>query len=147
MARKAAKKKSPNATITSLVVCDDARQEKSGKWILIGVYDKDVILKEFPVILTKLVFRVTLIVDVEKPKQVRFKLVPNDGTDKAKLAANITQAGRGDIVTLGFEVRNIKLDDEDTIRIFIGLDDEPRLIGAITVRKPHASEGDENILN
>jgi hypothetical protein len=60
--------------ITSLIICDDIRREASGKEILIGVYSKDIIVKDIPTRLPQLSFRISVALEHANFKKMRFSL-------------------------------------------------------------------------
>lgn len=141
----AVKRKRKDYEVTSLVVCDDARQEISGKWILIGVYNEAIIVKQFPARILRLVFRVTANV-TQVANEVLFKLVQKDGSEKGrgKMLLEGTKAGQ---VVFNFDIRNLTFNHEDTFRICFGIDEEPKSIGVFSVRGPKTEDEKERLLN
>src|SRR4051794_1678383 len=65
MARK--KKSEPSFVIRSLLICDDIRQERNGKEIIIGVYTGAIIFPKLPAKLNRVLFRI----DVQFLKRVK----------------------------------------------------------------------------
>ena len=67
--------------IDKFIICDDIRQETSGKLILIGVYPDDIIVvkNEFPYIHKSLSFFIMLHVDSVTNEEVKFTVVDPKG--------------------------------------------------------------------
>lgn len=133
-------------TLRSFVVCDDAREEKSGKAILIGVYSDTAIVKSFPAAIPKLVFRFTGTVHTEDPQQLFFKLVDSDGVAKADLSAPFPQVLKNSTVnTFSFELQPAIFNKATVLNVFFGIDTGPDLIGTFEIRGPASGEEEKRL--
>lgn len=66
--------------VETVVVCDDIRQEKNGKWLLIGVYGSDILVPAFP---ADFRLAIWILADPKEvgPSQVKLRIVgPHDST-------------------------------------------------------------------
>src|SRR4051794_10219322 len=75
-----------NFKIRSVILCDDVRQEVSGKEILIGVYNDVLIFGKMPSALTRLVCRVSL--DLIPPRQAKANLLIVDPSGEILIRGN-----------------------------------------------------------
>lgn len=62
------------------LICDDVREEKSGKETLVGVYNEKIIVKSLPTLLPKLCFRIR-ITQIRRPLDIALSLRAPEGGD------------------------------------------------------------------
>lgn len=79
------------------LVCDDIREEKSGKETLVGVYSNKIIVGGLPAVLPKLCFRIR-ITPIRRPLDISLSLRAPEGGDsitglKAVLPARAEESG------------------------------------------------------
>jgi len=129
--------------IASVLVCDDVRQERNGKEIIIGLYNEAIILSSFPGQLQSLAFRIALrplISDIEKfTVSVRKKSTKESVIN---LNADITaplSVGEPNIIS--FAVANPKFTEPGQFEILFAADDEkPSVVSTFEVRGPKTDE-------
>jgi hypothetical protein len=122
--------------LRSLVVCDDIRQEVTGKEILIGVYTDTIIVPQFPAALNGLFFRVSLSIIDPSPQIYTFALVDAQGNVKARAEQGLPENFRRSFGTIVVGVRNIKLEKPGDLTIKLGIDGEPIEIAKLHFRTP-----------
>lgn len=79
------------------LVCDDVREEKSGKETLVGVYNEKIIVGGLPAVIPKLCFRIR-ITPIRRPLDISLSLQAPEGGDsitglKAVLPAGAEKSG------------------------------------------------------
>src|SRR5262249_52639797 len=124
--------------VCSVIVCEDVRQEVSGKEILIGVYNDSIILSTFPGLLPQLVIRV--VVKILDQMATKFTLSIKDPHQNILKTWAGTFAHGLDYkspVVLGFRVLAISFIGQGNYSVHLGIDDEPvELIHEFQVRQP-----------
>jgi hypothetical protein len=125
-------------TIKSIVVCDDIRQEISGKEILIGVYNDVMVFTQFPAIWPLLIVRFSVLLERQDFKTLRAYV--KDQRDRqvftTSQALNFSAVNIEEPVLVGFAIRALKFDEPSRYRIFLGLDSEPEEVSFFVVRTP-----------
>jgi len=118
-----------------VIVCDDIREEKSNKAILIGVYSERVIVKALPTLLPKLAFRICF--DIQKSMNARFMFSVKK-PDGKYVGPPFPMEIKSKIVGLKEAYVNIILspfvvDLEGNYGIYITVDDKEQKIGEFSV--------------
>lgn len=62
-----------------VLLCDDVREETSGKQTLVGVYNDSINIKTLPVLIPKLYFRITYVAFDAKDERISFEVVSPSG--------------------------------------------------------------------
>lgn len=70
-----------NIRLIDWMICDDIRQEVSGKFIFIGVYDGDITVPVVPITLTQLIFSSKWDTTEAPIKKFEFKLIQPNGKE------------------------------------------------------------------
>ncbi len=128
--------------IKSVLICDDVRQEISGKEILIGVYNDVIVFTDIPTIIPKLAFRIA--VSSEKTLGTfKFRL---EDPSRDKIIEIEGQVGNPQdpkldpYRTIGIVCAGLPFSVVGTYRILLGIDRKPELIWDFVVRGPRTDE-------
>jgi hypothetical protein len=127
----------PTYKVESVIICDDARQEVTGKEILIGVYNSVAYVAAFPAGFSQLFFRIA--VRLDRPGNHTFAIaIEEEGTGRS-----VYQTSHGaqvqDIESpslLGFQLRGFIAEKPTTLLVKFGLDSEPETIATFKIRHP-----------
>lgn len=126
--------------IKSVIVCDDLREEKNGKEILIGVYNSAMIFGQFPARWPKLVFRIGTTLQRLDFKRLRVKIVDKNQTQIFSLDQPIdtppSTVSADDTVVIAFSVGSLMFPEPSKYTLLFGLDREPEEIFSFAVRGP-----------
>jgi hypothetical protein len=117
-----------------LMVCDEARQEVSGKDILIGVYNDVIFTRQIPSPLPIICFRISVRLERVDFKTVYFAIKKPDGTDlisnsRPLLGQNIDYQT---IINMQFIGPTFPM--QGRYSIWFGLDEPAKEIGSIVLR-------------
>ena len=126
--------------VSSVIVCEDIRQEANGKQILIGVFSGDIIVGTIPANLTQLSFRFDVNIEHKDFHKVYFML-----TDPSR---NIVFDGQRELqihradmpLTLAISVPGLRFIEAGVYSVKLGLDHKPRKVMEFTVRLPQSDE-------
>jgi hypothetical protein len=80
---------------TTAIICDDIRQEKSGKLIFVGVYISAIIVEEFPAILP---IAISIFYESDSPikKDGDFRVIMDESTlIRGEISLNVSRSGAG----------------------------------------------------
>jgi hypothetical protein len=126
--------------IKSLIICDDVREERSGKEILIGVYAGAIVFPKFPARLPKLVFRID--VQILKKGVGPFIMQIRDQKDDLKLEVKgeLPHQWPGDSGIFLFEVSPVDINEPAWMYVWAGFDDEMEKIGGIELREANDTD-------
>jgi len=127
-------------TVRSVILCDDIREEKSGKEILIGVYTSSIIFGQFPAKMPKLIFRIALSIERADFKRVKAKIVDQDGKQLFSMdqpVGGLPPAASDEQILIGFAGTNLTFQEPAKYRLLFALDDEPEEIARFSVRGPN----------
>jgi hypothetical protein len=131
------KKKSPGFRVKSLLVCDDIREEKSGKEIIIGVYTGAIIFAQLPAKLNKIVFRIDVQFLKRGAKQVAFQIRDEKKELKFELIGSLPEDTTTDSGVFIFELAAIDVQTQSWMNVWMRLDDDPwEKVGGIELRGP-----------
>jgi hypothetical protein len=130
----------PSFTASTFVVCDDVREEKSGKMILIGVYNDAAIVKAFPAIMLKLVFRFSGILNVDNAKEVRFQIIDNEGKERAAVQAALPPTLKRGPNNFMFEMHGAAFEKPTLLSVYFGVDSPQLLAGTFEIRGAQTDE-------
>lgn len=124
----------------SLIICDDARLEASGKEILIGVYNDAIVSPTFPFQLPSICFRVSVRLERENFKNMNFTLRSPSGKDVIATTQKVlSQSNKMQtIFIIGFA--NPMFDVTGTYSVMFGLDRPAERIGTIELKLPETPE-------
>lgn len=124
--------------IRHVIVCDDVRQEISGKEILIGVYNDILIFPGFPALMESLFFRIAATCPIKLAGEYRFALVgPNDKKvfEVSNSLAPVPSQDENRIFNLAF--RGVPFVEEGIYQIHFGVNGPARKIWQLMARLPH----------
>ena len=130
-----------NFKCTSVIICDDIRQEATGKQILVGVYTGAVILPAFPTVLEKLCIRITgwvyqgagthsATLALDGPK--RRNILRDDN-----ISLNVTHPDQQAV--LNVTMRPFEFQEQGTYKIRFGVEGPARQIGTFVARLPESA--------
>src|SRR2546423_10582055 len=88
----------PPDVFGSTIFCDDIRQETSGKFIYIGVYQSSMLINTaFPIRLSRMSFAITLMqsVDIFEPSMKFRVFLPGDSDDKSSVETEFSETEAG----------------------------------------------------
>jgi hypothetical protein len=96
--------------VHSLILCDDARREESGKDILIGVYSGDILVPQFPAALL-LSLWAEYTVHGNGPLLVAFRMNTDRGTELFRVEVTISIGNGGGAGSIAFRGIGVRLTD------------------------------------
>jgi hypothetical protein len=125
----------PRYTVKSVLVCDDVRQEKSNKHILIGVYNGEIIFASGPNKWIPLCIWIELAIAPGHYDEVRMAIRDPHGKDIASTLIDL-DVERGDIPTiLVFRIPVIEFALVGAYSIRFGIGRPPRKIADLVIKK------------
>jgi hypothetical protein len=130
----------------SIIICDDVRAEAGGKQMIFGLYDEEILVQSFPVVLPKLCFRISTRVYGSDPKTISFKIHGKDGQEIVNFsgphAPDPQQSIIGGYRRYGslFAVQPCVFTAPGTFTISMGMDGPPRKVGEFYVVLPRNAE-------
>jgi hypothetical protein len=130
-----------NYRVNCFLLCDDIRTENNGKELLIGVYNKLLLIPTIPAQLTNLCvrFEVSLLSDREI-NQATFELRNPEGNTVLRGSASLNKPQRNDIPLLvNVVVGPIIFVTIGQYTIWLGLDREPENVGSFLVQMQPAA--------
>ena len=107
--------------VESAILCEDIRQEKSNKFILIGVYSGPILVSQFPMSISLAVFVIGTPEEQEGLVTLRFS---GPGEDTALLKMGYRRSDDNTFAALSTPVLQIALQQEGTLLIEISADGE-----------------------
>lgn len=126
--------------LTSLIVCDDIRQEVTGKQILVGVYTGTIILSSFPAALNKLCIRITGW--VSGGVGTRKAVLAIDGPDKKNVLRDdsiVLNVARPDQqIVLNITLGSFEFREQGKYKIRFGVEGPARQVGMFIARVPES---------
>jgi hypothetical protein len=135
----------PIYQVQSVIVCDDVRQETSGKEILIGVYNSLAYVKSFPALFPRICFR--LAVNVDPPGVYSFTIIIEEGTGRSFIqvahSVEVTQVEAPALI--GVVLQQFVADKPMVLLVRFGLDREPEIVAKFKVRLPVSDEESNRI--
>lgn len=120
--------------VKSLTVCDDVRQEASGKQTLVGVYLKSVVVQTVPVRVLQMMFRVVVDTMHENHKRATFAVKGEDGHTLIEAAAEANVPDTDEDVVFVFGQQNVVLPKAQRYDVTFALDGTSQKIGEFNVR-------------
>jgi uncharacterized protein DUF6941 len=121
--------------VKSFIVCDDVRQETSGKQILIGVYLDSVVVRSVPVTIPQMAFRIVLNARHTHQGHATFSVKGDDGhTLLAASAADAHFPDPDEDAVFVFQIRNVVLPKAQRYRATFALNDATKDVGGFTLR-------------
>jgi Family of unknown function (DUF6941) len=129
---------SSKAHVRSVIICDDARLEVTGKEILIGVYNYAMLFGKFPTTLSHLVIRVSIDLLDKSAKQFTLHLRDPKGTGLQNCTAPFApELNRNEPILIGLAAQGLTLYSPGIYSVFLGIDEqEPEKISDFEVRLP-----------
>lgn len=120
----------------NFVLCEDARREISGKEILIGVYDDNVIIGSVPAILDRLFFRVAIDCDPLYRGKFSMSLRDPEGNQKFNFES-VAAPPFADYQNriFGVSVRGLQVLTVGHYDVYFGLDEPMRKVWSIAFRE------------
>ena len=122
--------------VTSFMVCDDVRREDNGKEIIIGIYNKAIIVSMFPVQLPQLTFRVIIEVEHSNFHECFLSVTGPKRKLMTEFQIPINIESVDDPIHIVFGVRQPGFHEAGSYRVSLGLDGPKRKIGEFDVRLP-----------
>ena len=122
--------------IRSVVVCDDVRQEESGKQIIIGAYNRAIIFPSFPATLPQLVVHIAIEMIAKEATEFHFKVIDTTGEVKADIKRQFPEIEPNLDTIFNFKVRNPLFKEETRIDILFGIDRDPEVVATLNLRLP-----------
>lgn len=128
----------PDLIVRYVLICDDIREEKSGKETLVGVYNEKIIVGSLPALLPKLCFRIC-VAPVQRSIDVSLSVqAPKDGESITGLKAVIpvkVEKATGHTLNLIMSPFVIKSEGEYSLIIEHGENKETALKFCVEIRK------------
>jgi hypothetical protein len=122
-------------TIHSIIVCDDVRHESNGKAFLIGVYTGDIIVPAFPVNFLKIIVFLNLTAHT-KLDAFHFYVQGENGTKYIEVEDAVPKTDAREQNVLVFDVRGVKLEKPQELKVFMGIDEVPKQLYSFSIRQP-----------
>jgi hypothetical protein len=127
----------PKYKIRSVLICDDVRQEITGKEILIGLYNDSILFNAFPTIMSQFVVRISLDIFDLSTQKFRMSLIDPKGTTLNNSGAPLNKDMFKDHVTFGFAMQGLTFYLPGKYEIHFALNDDPlEKISDFDVRLP-----------
>jgi hypothetical protein len=131
--------------VVSALVCDDIREERSGKEILIGVYNSAIIFNQFPARWPRLTFRVGLKLRRADFKRVRAKIIDKHGKQLFSMDQPVEPPppaliNSDDEAIIAFTVNNLTFPEPSRYTVSLAFDSEPEPVFHFQVRGPASDE-------
>lgn len=106
-----------NIKLIDWMICDDIRQEVSGKRIFIGVYNENITVPAVPITIPQLTFYSKWDITETPIKKIEFKIVPPNGQEIGPFVSELPPSppeskGRKAIVQIGLSPFNIEVSGE-----------------------------------
>lgn len=95
--------------LVDVIVCDDLRQETSGKYVVVGMYTGPIMLGSFPALLPKLVLMTKWQATEDHPLVGDVKLQSPNGSLIGQGRFDLSPRSGGDLVTTAPLIANIQL--------------------------------------
>jgi hypothetical protein len=120
-----------------VLICDDVRQEVSGKEIIIGLYNDSVLFNSFPITMSQFIIRISLDILDKGAKSATMALIDTKGNQLNKISGGIDHNLLSDHLILGYTLQALTFNLDGTHEIHFGLDDDPLVkISDFDVRLP-----------
>jgi len=129
-----ARKKRTEYLIQAVHVCDDVRREDTGKEILIGVYNRAIVVEAFPVKLAQLVVHLHIEMISQSAKEIRFRIVDETGKERAAGRHPISRIPLDQNLVFKFQVQNVTFAEQTDLDIQCSIDRVPETVVRLTVR-------------
>jgi len=123
--------------LSYVLMCDDVRQETNGKEILIGVYNDVMLLNSFPVIFSKLIFRIVIRKAKEKSTLNAFTVRLNspDGKTMVDYSSSVEQVKQSEtLVIFNIALQGVAIVTPGRYTLFFGIDEKPREVWSFEAR-------------
>ncbi len=120
--------------VTSFIVCDDVRREASGKYTIIGVYSKIIIVRSFPAQLPQITFQITCDLDRADFENVKLVVLDTDNTKMVEANGKIKIGNVDEPINIAIAFLTPVFHKAGTYTVRMGLDSNPRKIGEFIVR-------------
>lgn len=142
------KRPTPRYEVTSVIVCDDVRQEVSGKEILIGVYNNVAISSVFPIGFHQLFFRVTVDIHFKNPKSYTISVEQEStGRTLANVTGTIGEKPDDESSYLfGITLQGFVAEKPMVLLVRLGIDREPETVGKFAIRQPISDSERERLV-
>jgi len=117
------------------IICDDVRQEASGKTTIVGIYGADVIVPMTPMVLPQLCIITKWDVSSGTFKDIVFRLEMPAGNQMGPVKAKAPQSVKGSRLSMHLALIPFQIQTVGTYKLHIKIDDEPeRNIGEFEVK-------------
>jgi hypothetical protein len=116
------------------------RREDSGKEILIGVYNDEIISTRFPATLLSLVIRVVVWVDREDFRTARLTIKNPDGTTMVDISQHLGPLKSSMKGIFGFGMAHPTFVSPGIYEVNFSLDAESQTVGNLRVRPPESED-------
>lgn len=117
------------------IICDDVRQEASGKTTIIGIYGADVIVPMTPMILPQLCIITKWDISTGIFKEIIFRLEQPDGSQLGPITVKAPHKIKGNRLTMHLAFIPFQIQIVGTYNIFMKIDDESeKKIGEFEVK-------------
>jgi hypothetical protein len=123
--------------LRSVIICDDVRQEISGKEILIGVYNYSVLFHQFPAGMPQLVMKIAIKLIDKEAKSFLLHLRDPNGTVIGQIGGDLTNLNYDEPVSIGAIIVPLTFYAPGLYTIDFALDGDPlEIIYDFEVRLP-----------
>lgn len=117
------------------ILCDDVRQEASGKTTIVGIYGTDVIVPMTPMVLPQLCIITKWDISSGVFKEIVFRLELPDGNQLGPIAAKAPHHIKGERLSMHLSLIPFQIQLLGTYKIFLKIDTElDRKIGEFEVK-------------
>lgn len=126
---------SKKSKLIDWILCDDVRQEASGKTTIIGIYGVDVIVHRTPLVLPQLCIITKWDISNGIFKEIVFRLEQPDGSQLGPIAAKAPHNIAGEKLMMHLAFIPFQIQIVGTYKIFLKIDDEPeKKIGEFEIK-------------
>ena len=132
-------------TLKHVLVCDDLRQEITGKSIVIGLYNDVIVMKTFPSALAKLVIRIATVVRDTNARNYYISVDAKSGQKVASFNGVMNYVNTGEQSIFAISFTNVLFPQADTYDISFEIDGPMKVIHDFVVRGPQDKEEESRL--
>lgn len=107
------------------IICDDVRQEITGKTTIIGIYGADIIVPQTPMVLPQLCIITKWDIKSGIFKEIVFRLELPDGSQLGPITAKAPHNIKGERLMMHLAFIPFQIQIAGTYKIFLKIDGEP----------------------
>ena len=127
--------------VKSLIVCDDVREEKSGKDVAVGIYNRSMVVPSIPVRLPFIVFRLVFEFD-RKFETIEFFVKSPSKKKLFEFSGPINIVDMNEWIRIAIKIGEPVFEEAGEYVVWVGLGGRRRRVGEILLRTPTETEAE-----